>query len=147
MSRTYSGTPEPRYVAMSESTKKLQAHVLELADFEADIPDGNPDEYLYYLDNLDKATFEKIIESRCIGIYIYFEDDYDYLSTILYLYATAIGFNNDNTVRSVMYVNDTLNVRLTVQRTKDGGEIYLRAPSELSSMMKNQFAPTSPMSL
>lgn len=23
MSRTYSGTPEPRYVAMSESTKKI----------------------------------------------------------------------------------------------------------------------------
>lgn len=147
MSRTYSGTPEPRYVAMSESSKKLQAYVLELADFEADVPDGNENQYLYYLDNLNKATFEKIIESRCVGIYTYFEDDYDYLSAILYLYATSVSFDQNNAVRTVIYRDDNLKISLNVQRTKDGGEIYLHAPSELGGIMKNQFTPVSPMSL
>lgn len=147
MSRTYSGTPEPRYVAMSESTKKLQAYVLELADFEANVPDGDDKTYLYRLQDVDKSEFEKIIESRCVGIYIYFEDDYDYLSAILYLYANSIAFDDDNQVRHVFYLNTTGDIRLHVQRDSQGCDIYLEAPSELASMMKNDFAPTSPMSL
>lgn len=147
MSRTYSGTPEPRYVAMSESSKKLQAYVLELADFEANVPDGDDKTYLYRLQNVDKAEFEKIIESRCIGIYVYFEDDYDYLSAIIYLYANSVAFDDDNTVRHVFYLNANGTLSLHVQRDSQGCDIYLEAPSELGSMMKNQFTPVSPMSL
>lgn len=147
MARTYSGTPEPRYVMMAETSKKLQAHVLELADFETDVPDGDDSVYLYYLDNIDKATFEKIIESRCVGIYHYFEDEYDYLSVILYLYATMAAFDRDNIVRQVEYYDHTSKIRLRVQRTDNGGEIFLYSPSELGSMMKNQLTPVSPMSL
>lgn len=147
MSRTYSGTPEPRYVAMSELSKKLQAYVLELADFEADVPDGDDKTYLYRLQNVNKTEFEKIIESRCIGIYVYFKNDYDYLSSIVYLYADSVAFDDDNTVRHVFYLNANGTLRLHVQRDSQGCDIYLEVPSEPGSMMKNQFTPVSPMSL
>lgn len=78
---------------------------------------------------------------------MYFEDDYDYLSSILYLYATSVAFDEDNTVRHVLYIHPDLKVELHIQRSSDGCDIYLRAPEELSAMMKNYFKPTSPMSL
>lgn len=127
--------------------KKLQAYVLELADFEVNVPDGNDKTVLYRLSNVDKATFEKIIESRCIGLYLYFEDDYDYLSAILYMYASSVAFDTDNTVRHVYYLDGTSTVSLHVQRDSQGCDIYLEAPFEIGPMMKNQLTPTSPMSL
>lgn len=125
----------------------MQAYVLELADFEANVPDGDDKTYLYRLSDVDKATFEKIIESRCIGLYVYFEDDYDYLSAILYMYANSVAFDKDNAVRHVFYLNDTGTISLHVQRDSQGCDLYLEAPFEIGSMMKNQFTPTSPMSL
>lgn len=124
----------------------MQTYVLELADFEANVPHGDDNTYLYRLQNVDKSEFKKIIESRCVGIYIHFKDKYEYLSTILYLYASLIEFDDDNQVKRILYFNTTGDIRLYVQRDSQGCNIYLKSRSELGLMIKNDFVPTLPMS-